>query len=89
MPKEPPNIQDHFLNHARRERMAVTVLLLNGTKLSGKIRGFDRFAIILDHNGVDQMIFKHAISTITGHRRFGNYLNLEGVTGDHDGGAED
>ena len=82
MQKQPPNIQDSFLNHARRERMTVTVFLLNGTKLTGKIKGFDRFAIILDYNGVDQMIFKHAISTISGNRQFGNYLNLDAVVGE-------
>jgi len=82
MQKQPPNIQDSFLNHARRERMTVTVFLVNGTKLTGKIKGFDRFAIILDYNGVDQMIFKHAISTISGNRQFGNYLNLDAVVGE-------
>lgn len=82
MQKQPPNIQDAFLNHARRERMTVTLFLVNGTKLTGKIKGFDRFAIILDYNGVDQMIFKHAISTISGTRQFGNYLNLDAVVGE-------
>jgi host factor-I protein len=82
MQKQPPNIQDAFLNHARRERMTVTVFLVNGTKLTGKIKGFDRFAIILDYNGLDQMIFKHAISTISGTRQFGNYLNLDAVVGE-------
>lgn len=81
MQRQPPNIQDSFLNHARRERMVVTVYLMNGTKLTGKIKNFDRFAIIMENNGVDQMIFKHAISTITGTRQFGNYLNLDGVVG--------
>jgi len=80
MQKQPPNVQDSFLNHARRERLNVTVHLMNGTKLSGRIKNFDRFAIIMESNGVDQMIFKHAISTITGGRPFGNYLNLDAVT---------
>lgn len=77
MLKQPPNVQDSFLNHARRERVNVTVYLVNGAKLTGRIRNFDRFAIILEANGVDQMLFKHAISTISGNRQFGNYMNLE------------
>ena len=81
MQKQPPNVQDSFLNHARRERVQVTVYLMNGTKLTGRIKNFDRFAIILENNGVDQMLFKHAVSTISGNRQFGNYMNLDGVVG--------
>ena len=79
MQKQPPNVQDSFLNHARRERIPVTIYLVSGTKLSGRIKNFDRFAIILENNGVDQMLFKHAISTISGNRQFGNYMNLGSV----------
>lgn len=77
MQKQPPNVQDSFLNHARRERMQVTIYLVNGAKLSGRIKNFDRFAIILESNGVDQMLFKHAVSTISGNRQFGNYMNID------------
>ena len=84
MQKPPPNVQDSFLNHARRERVNVTVYLVNGAKLSGRIKNFDRFAIILETNGVDQMLFKHAVSTISGNRQFGNYMNLDGVVGEGD-----
>jgi host factor-I protein len=77
MQKQPPNVQDSFLNHARRERINVTVYLVNGAKLTGRIKNFDRFAIILETNGVDQMLFKHAISTISGNKPFGNYMNLD------------
>lgn len=76
MQKQPPNVQDSFLNHVRRERVVVTVYLVNGAKLTGKIKNFDRFAIIIESNGVDQMLFKHAISTISGNRQFGNYMDL-------------
>ncbi len=76
MQKQPPNVQDSFLNHVRRERVVVTVYLVNGAKLTGKIKNFDRFAIILESNGIDQMLFKHAISTISGNRQFGNYMDL-------------
>lgn len=82
MQKPPPNVQDSFLNHARRERVVVTVYLVNGAKLTGRIKNFDRFAIILETNGIDQMLFKHAVSTISGNRQFGNYMNLDGVVGD-------
>ncbi len=84
MQKPPPNVQDSFLNHARRERVNVTVYLVNGAKLTGRIKNFDRFAIILEINGVDQMLFKHAVSTISGNRQFGNYMNLDGVVGEGD-----
>ncbi len=84
MQKPPPNVQDSFLNHARRERVNVTVYLVNGAKLSGRIKNFDRFAILLETNGVDQMLFKHAVSTISGNRQFGNYMNLDGVVGEGD-----
>ncbi len=79
MQKQPPNVQDAFLNHARRERVNVVIYLMNGTKLTGRIKNFDRFAIIMELNGIDQMIFKHAISTVGGTRQFGNYLNLDAV----------
>jgi host factor-I protein len=82
MQKPPPNVQDSFLNHARRERVVMTVYLVNGAKLTGRIKNFDRFAIILETNGVDQMLFKHAVSTISGNRQFGNYMNLDGVVGE-------
>ena len=84
MQKPPPNVQDSFLNHARRERVNVTVYLVNGAKLTGRIKNFDRFAIILEINGVDQMLFKHAVSTISGNRQFGNYMNLDGVVDEGD-----
>ncbi|HEY4491833.1 MAG TPA: RNA chaperone Hfq [Acidobacteriota bacterium] len=48
----------------RKERLIVTVYLMNGYKLAGKIKGYDRFTVILDNNGQEIMIFKHAISTI-------------------------
>ena len=84
MQKQPPNVQDSFLNYARRERVNVTIYLVNGTKLTGRIKNFDRFAIILESGGVDQMLFKHAVSTISGNRQFGNYMNLDNVVGRDD-----
>ncbi len=60
----PQNIQDAFLNTLRRERDAVTIYLINGAKLVGRIKSFDKFSVLLDSNTQEQLIFKHAISTI-------------------------
>jgi host factor-I protein len=58
------NIQDGFLNSARKEKLIVTVYLVSGVKLSGRIRSFDKFSLVLESNGQEQLIFKHAISTV-------------------------
>lgn len=58
------NLQELFLNQARRERMTVTLFLMNGFQLRGVIRGFDAFVVIVDSDGRQQMIYKHAISTV-------------------------
>ena len=64
MEKANQNIQDTFLNLARKERVPVTIFLMGGTKLSGKIRSFDKYSVILESNHQEQLIFKHAISTV-------------------------
>ena len=58
------NLQDGILNGVRRDKTAVTVFLVNGFQLRGVVRGFDSFVVILDSDGKQQMIYKHAISTI-------------------------
>lgn len=58
------NLQDGFLNQARRERALVTVFLMNGFQMKGYVRGFDSFVVTLDSDGKQMMIYKHAISTI-------------------------
>ena len=58
------NLQDTFLNQARRERIIVTVFLVNGFQLRGVVRGFDSFVVFVDSDGKQQMIYQHAISTI-------------------------
>ena len=58
------NIQDGFLNSARKERALITIYLVSGVKLTGRIRSFDRFSVILENNHQEQLIFKHAISTV-------------------------
>jgi host factor-I protein len=65
----PQNIQDAFLNTVRREKTPVIVYLLNGAKLSGRIRSFDKFSVLLESGSQEQLIFKHAISTISQSRR--------------------
>jgi host factor-I protein len=65
----PQNIQDAFLNTARRERSNVTVYLVSGTKLQGRIKSFDKFSVLLESGAHEQLIFKHAISTIQHARR--------------------
>ena len=59
------NLQENFLNQARKENIPVTGHLLNGFQIKGMIRGFDQFTVVVDAMGRQQMIFKHAISTIT------------------------
>ena len=58
------NLQDLILNQARRDRSMVTVFLMNGFQLHGVVRGFDSFTLVLDSEGKQQLIYKHAISTI-------------------------
>lgn len=64
MEKQPQNIQDGFLNSARKEKLAVTIYLLSGVKLTGRIRSFDKFSVVLESSSQEQLIFKHAISTV-------------------------
>lgn len=58
------NIQDQLLNTARKEKIELTIYLLNGVPLKGKVVSFDNFTIILEHDGKQNLIYKHAISTI-------------------------
>ena len=63
------NIQDAFLNSARRERITVVIHLLPGSTVSGRIKSFDKYSVLLDVGGPDVLIFKHAISSISQERR--------------------
>lgn len=63
------NIQDAFLNTARREKYGIVIHLMVGEVLSGKIKSFDKFSVLLDTGGQDYLIFKHAISTISQSRK--------------------
>ena len=66
--KPAQNIQDSFLNTARKERLSITIYLLSGVKLTGRIRSFDKYSVVLEANGQEQLIFKHAISTVVSNR---------------------
>jgi len=63
--KPAQNIQDSFLNTARKERLNITIYLLSGVKLTGRIRSFDKYSVVLETNNQEQLIFKHAISTVS------------------------
>jgi len=70
-----PNIQDVFLNYVRREKLIVTIRMMDGIELEGRIKNFDRFALVLDHGGADHMIFKHAIAAIKTPKPVSNYFS--------------
>ena len=65
------NIQDTFLNSARKERSSITIYLMSGVKLTGRIRSFDKYSVVLETNNQEQLIFKHAISTVAVGRSHG------------------
>src|SRR3954462_9215846 len=64
MDKPSQNIQDAFLNNARKEKAVITIYLLSGVKLSGRIKSFDKYSLVLETNNQEQLIFKHAVSTV-------------------------
>jgi host factor-I protein len=66
------NIQDAFLNSARRERISVVIHLLHGSTLTGRIKSFDKFSVLIDVGGSDVLVFKHGVSTISQERRPGS-----------------
>ncbi|MGC8882999.1 MAG: RNA chaperone Hfq [Bryobacteraceae bacterium] len=62
--KQAQNIQEAFLNTARKEKTLLTIYLMSGVKLSGRIKSFDKYSVVLETNNQEQLIFKHAISTV-------------------------
>jgi len=66
--KPAQNIQDTFLNTVRKDKTPITVYLVSGVKLTGKIRSFDKYSVLLENNNQEQLIFKHAISTVVSNR---------------------
>jgi len=84
MDKPAQNIQDSFLNSARKEKTPITIYLLSGVKLTGRIRSFDKYSVVLDANGQEQLIFKHAISTLVMPKMHGaGYVSHAGSDSKH------
>ena len=78
MDKPAQNIQDSFLNNARKDKGVVTIYLLSGVKLSGRIKSFDKYSLILETSNQEQLIFKHAISTVVTMRPLTHHPPLHG-----------
>ncbi|MGI6712796.1 MAG: RNA chaperone Hfq [Bacillota bacterium] len=68
MTKNNINLQDFFLNQVRKDNIMVTLYLVNGFQIKGMVKGFDNFTVVLDVEGKQQMVYKHAISTIMPNR---------------------
>ena len=71
------NIQDSFLNTARKERHNITIYLVSGVKLTGRIRSFDKYSVVLETSNQEQLIFKHAISTVVISRAAHGHADLK------------
>jgi len=65
MTKAQINLQDAFLNQVRKDNIPVTIFLVNGFQLKGIIKGFDNFTVIMESDGKQMMVYKHAISTVS------------------------
>lgn len=78
MSKAAINLQDVFLNQVRKEHVSVTIFLVNGFQLKGMVKGFDNFTVILEgDNRIQQLVYKHAISTIAPSRAVNVLFNNE------------
>jgi host factor-I protein len=75
MEKLAQNIQEAFLNSARKDRTFLTIYLMSGVKLSGRIKSLDKYSVVLETNNQEQLIFKHAISTVVVSRPFHGSAN--------------
>ncbi len=76
--KPAQNIQDTFLNTVRKDKSPITIYLVSGVKLTGKIRSFDKYSVLLENNSQEQLIFKHAISTVVSGRAGHGEPRVEG-----------
>jgi host factor-I protein len=81
MEKPAQNIQDSFLNNARKDKVILTIYLMSGVKLSGRIKSFDKYSLVLETNNQEQLIFKHAISTVVTQKTAHSYAGNSSVTG--------
>lgn len=84
MIKSQANLQDGFLNQCRKENIPVTVYLVNGYQLKGLIKGFDNFTVVLENEGKQQLVYKHALSTVMPMRN----VNLSQATAARDEESE-
>ena len=81
MEKPAQNIQDSFLNNARKDKLILTIYLMSGVKLSGRIKSFDKYSLVLETNNQEQLIFKHAISTVVTQKIAHSYAANSSVAG--------
>src|SRR5664279_1701558 len=79
--KPAQNIQDTFLNTVRKDKTPITIYLVSGVKLTGKIRSFDKYSVLLENNSQEQLIFKHAISTVVSNRAVMHEHRAPGAVG--------
>jgi host factor-I protein len=75
MDKPAQNIQDSFLNNARKDKVVLTIYLMSGVKLSGRIKSFDKYSLVLETNNQEQLIFKHAVSTVVTQKSTHSYTS--------------
>lgn len=75
--KPAQNIQDTFLNTVRKDKSPITIYLVSGVKLTGRIRSFDKYSVLLENNAQEQLIFKHAISTVVSGRGHSEPRSME------------
>lgn len=81
---KPINLQDVFLNQARKDKIPVTIYLTNGFQFKGVVKGFDNFTVVLDCESKQNLVYKHAISTIIPSRA----INIVGALEDQNGGVQ-
>jgi len=87
MEKLAQNIQEAFLNNARKDKTFLTIYLMSGVKLSGRIKSFDKYSVVLETNNQEQLIFKHAISTVVVSRPFHTSAGPQAAVGAASGGG--
>jgi host factor-I protein len=76
MTRQQINLQDNFINQVRKDNIPVTIYLVNGFQLKGVVKGFDNFTVVIETDGKQHLIYKHAISTIAPFRNI-NYINID------------
>ena len=77
------NIQETFLNNARKDKTFLTIYLMSGVKLSGRIKSFDKYSVVLETNNQEQLIFKHAISTVVVSKPVNAFAHSSAAVGGH------